>query len=318
MGKAAFLFPGQGAQYIGMGKDFFDKYDVAREIFKRADDILNFPISELIFNGGEDLSRTAITQPAILLTSVAIHAVLKEEGLVPDAVAGLSLGEYSALVAAGAFSLEDALPLVQKRGIYMQEAVPSGRGMMVAVIGAGRVDVENICKRASSLGIVQPANFNYPGQIVISGECKAVKEAMEIAREERLARRMVVLKVSAPFHCKLMLPVQEKLSAELDKIKIESPGVPLVSNVSGRFVTDPQRIKESLIKQVSNTVRWEDSIINLIGAGFDTFVEIGPGKVLTGFMNKIAPDVSSSSINDVESWLQVKEGVMERGNIKYA
>ncbi|NLZ28500.1 MAG: ACP S-malonyltransferase [Firmicutes bacterium] len=318
MGKAAFLFPGQGAQYIGMGKDFFDKYDVAREIFKRADDILNFPISELIFNGGEDLSRTAITQPAILLTSVAIHAVLKEEGLVPDAVAGLSLGEYSALVAAGAFSLEDALPLVQKRGIYMQEAVPSGRGMMVAVIGAGRADVENICKRASSLGIVQPANFNYPGQIVISGECKAVKEAMEIAREERLARRMVVLKVSAPFHCKLMLPVQEKLSAELDKIKIESPGVPLVSNVSGRFVTDPQRIKESLIKQVSNTVRWEDSIINLIGAGFDTFVEVGPGKVLTGFMNKIAPDVSSSSINDVESWLQVKEGVMERGNIKYA
>lgn len=318
MGKAAFLFPGQGAQYIGMGKDFFDKYDVAREIFKRADDILNFPISELIFNGGEDLSRTAITQPAILLTSVAIHAVLKEEGLVPDAVAGLSLGEYSALVAAGAFSLEDALPLVQKRGIYMQEAVPSGRGMMVAVIGAGRVDVENICKRASSLGIVQPANFNYPGQIVISGECKAVKEAMEIAREERLARRMVVLKVSAPFHCKLMLPVQEKLSAELDKIKIESPGVPLVSNVSGRFVTDPQRIKESLIKQVSNTVRWEDSIINLIGAGFDTFVEVGPGKVLTGFMNKIAPDVSSSSIDDVESWLQVKEGIMERGNIKYA
>ncbi|NLI70996.1 MAG: ACP S-malonyltransferase [Firmicutes bacterium] len=318
MGKVAFLFPGQGAQYIGMGKDFYDEYDVARGIFKRADDILNFPISELIFNGGEDLSRTAITQPAILLTSVAIHEVLREEGLVPDAVAGLSLGEYSALVAAGAFSLEDALPLVQKRGIYMQEAVPPGQGMMVAVIGAGRADVENMCKRASSLGIVQPANFNYPGQIVISGESKAVKRAMEIAGEEKLARRMVILKVSAPFHSKLMLPVQKKLSAELDRIKIEKPAVPLVSNVSGSFVTDPQLIKEALVKQVSNTVRWEDSIVNLIDGGFDTFVEVGPGKVLTGFMNKISPDVNSSSIDDVESWLQAKERIMERGNMKYA
>ncbi|MFY9114547.1 MAG: ACP S-malonyltransferase [Dethiobacteria bacterium] len=319
MGNVAFLFPGQGAHYIGMGRDFYNEYNAAREVFWRADDILGFPISELIFEGEEEeLSRTAITQPAILLTSIAIFKVLKERGFTPDAVAGLSLGEYSALVAAGAITLEDALPLVQKRGVYMQEAVPQGQGAMVAIIGAKRADVENICKQASSAGIVQPANYNYPGQIVISGECKAVEKAVEIANKDKLAGKMVALKVSAPFHCELMLPVQKKLSAELDKIEIKEPCVPIVSNVSARFITDPHQIKDALIKQVSSAVRWEDSIVNLIDAGFDTFVEVGPGRVLTGFMNKISKEVRSLNVDNVESWAQLKIKIVEGGSRKYA
>lgn len=307
MKKTVFMFAGQGSQYIGMGKDLYENFESARRVFRLADEALQTDLSGRIFFGDEEeLKKTEVTQPAVLTTSISIFEVLKDEGIYPDAVAGLSLGEYSALVAAGAISLDEALPLVQKRGRYMQEAVPPGEGTMAAVLGLGREAVEDVCRQASRWGIVEPANYNCPGQVVIAGETGAVKRAMELAREKG-AKRVMELNVSAPFHCRLLRPVEEKIARELDKIRMEAPRVPVVANVSADFLGDPAEIKDSLVRQVSNPVRWEDSINNLISRGYDTFLEIGPGKALSGFVKKISRELWTSTVEDLQSLEKVKK-----------
>ncbi len=301
MGKVAFLFPGQGVQYPGMVKDICDEYPVAAEVFRRADECLGMNLSGLVFRGtAEELAETEITQPAVLTASLAVCAVLEEKGISPSAVAGLSLGEYTALVAAGALSLEDALPLVQKRGRYMQEAVPRGRGSMVAVMGLDREKVEEVCRNSRAYGEVVPANYNCPGQIVISGEREAVDKASAMAREAG-ARKTVALRVSAPFHSALMIPAGEKLHTALSPLALIAPRMPFVSNVTATVTTDPSLIKELLIKQVSSPVKWEDSVRTIIGMGIDTFMETGPGKTLAGFMKKISGEVRVISMGNIEA-----------------
>ena len=301
MGKLAFIFPGQGAQYVGMGKDIAEKYEKANAIFDEASEVLGFDIKKMIFEGSEeDLKITENTQPAILTTSIACMQPLLEMGIKPDVTAGLSIGEYSALVAAGAFPFKDAVRLVRKRGKYMQEAVPLGVGTMAAIIGLESNDVINACKEASYDGIVEPANFNCPGQIVIAGEIKAVDKAIEICNQKG-AKRAVKLQVSAPFHCSMMKPAGEKLALELDNVKINNLSIPVVSNVTAQYVTDSNIIKELLIKQVSSSVLWEDSVRTMINDGVDTFVEIGPGKTLTGFIRRISKTVKTYNIENLET-----------------
>lgn len=299
MGRIAFIFPGQGSQYVGMGKDFYDTYPSARAVYDQAAAVLGGELLDIIFSGPEEvLQKTEITQPAILTTSVAICRVIEEMGWRAEGLAGLSLGEYSALVAGGAISFEDALPLVQKRGRYMQEAVPLGLGTMLAIVGLSREEVLRICAEAGERGVVVPANYNSPGQVVISGHRDALNYAGELARQAG-AKKITELKVSAPFHSPLLFPVQEKLAGELDRITLRRPSVPLVVNVSAKLLADPQQIREALIRQVSNTVFWEDSMVALINAGFDTFLELGPGKTLTGLMKRINPAAYHAAVEDL-------------------
>lgn len=292
--KTAFVFPGQGSQTIGMGKDLAEVY------LDKANQILGFDLKKLCFEGPEDeLKKTEITQPAILTVSVAAYEALKSKGLPsPAAVAGHSLGEYSALVAAGAIAFEDAVKIVNLRGKFMQEAVPLGEGSMAAILGLTKEQVDDCCAKAADLGVVSAANLNSPGQIVISGKKEAVEKASALCKEAG-AKRTIPLQVSAPFHCVLMQPAADKLKAELDKIEIKDAQIPVVANVTADYVTNGAEIKDLLYKQVTNPVRWEDSVNKMIADGIKSFVEVGSGKVLAGLIKKCDRSVEVKSSQEV-------------------
>ena len=299
MEKIAFVFPGQASQYVGMGKELFDNYEESRRVFEKADQTLGFPISRLCFEGPEEgLQLTPNTQPAILTTSIAVWIMLKHAGVKPDYVAGHSLGEYSALIAAESLSFEDAVSLVRKRGQYMQEAVPVGEGSMAAIIALERAKVENICQQVGDG--VQPANYNSPVQVVISGTRQGVDKAMELALQGG-AKRATLLPVSAPFHSRLMLPAQEKLKVDIERTMFHSLLIPLVTNVDARVIHTPQEAMDSLIRQVTSPVKWEDSIRHIIGHGVSTFVEVGPSKVLSNLIKRIDKRVKTFNIEDIET-----------------
>jgi len=299
--KTAVLFPGQGAQYVGMGHDFYERFPVAKKVFAQCADVLGDSINDIIFHGPEEvLQDTANTQPAILTVSMAIYRVLEELGIKADGFAGLSLGEYSALVAANAISFADALPLVQKRGIYMQKAVPAGEGTMMAIMGISHDMIDKVCADAASEGLVAPANYNCPGQVVISGQVSAVRKAADLAREAG-AKKVIELKVSAPFHCSLLKPVEERLAKELEAVEIRNPEVPVVFNVSALFADEPLQIRANLVNQVSNPILWEQSVRSLMANGINKFIGVGPGNSLSRLMKRIAPEFSTISIEDAES-----------------
>jgi [acyl-carrier-protein] S-malonyltransferase len=301
MGKVAFVFPGQASQYPGMGKEVAQKYSAARAVFDEADKVLGFSVSKLCFEGTEEeLRLTANTQPALLTCSVAVHRVLSEKGLAPDFVAGHSLGEYSALVAAGSLKFSDALQLVRKRGTYMQDAVPAGAGAMAAIMGLSPAVVLDACKRAAEGEVCSAANLNSPEQTVISGHAGAVKRAVEIASQLG-AKRAVILQVSAPFHCALMMPAQERLAENLKTAEFTKLQVPLVTNVDADTITTGEEAREALIRQVSMPVRWEESVRLLIDEGVNTFVEAGPSRVLTGLLRQIERSVAALNVEDEKS-----------------
>ena len=297
MSKIAFVFPGQGSQYAGMGQELAQNFPAARRVFDQADDALGFAISQLCFEGPADRLRlTENTQPAILTCSIAVNAVLRERGVEPEYVAGHSLGEYSALVAAGSIEFADSVRLVRKRGRYMQEAVPSGVGAMAALIGMPAEKLESVCSEAAQGEVVAPANLNSPGQAVIAGHAGAVGRAVELAKEAG-ARKAVLLQVSAPFHCALMRPAQERLSTDLDAIDFKDLAVPLVNNFAAREIRTGADAREGLRQQVPNPVLWEDSIRKLASLDVNRFVEVGPGMVLTGLLRNIDRAIDDRSLD---------------------
>ena len=298
----AYVFPGQGSQYAGMGKDLAEKFPAARQVFEEADNALGFELSELCFNGpAEQLQLTENTQPAILTVSVAALRAMEFEGFPkPDFVAGHSLGEYSALVAAGSLSLADAVRTVRARGRYMQEAVPVGVGAMAAILGADLNVIVDACKEAAEGQVCSPANINSPGQVVIAGNAAAVDRAIELLKA-RGAKRAVKLNVSAPFHCALMMPAQERLGKDLDKISFADPAVPIVTNVDATSVIQGDAARDALIRQVSQPVKWLGSVEFLISQGVQSLIETGPGKVLSGLMRQIDRSVSCVNIEDETS-----------------
>lgn len=302
MNKLAFVFPGQGAQAVGMGKDLFDQYDVAKRLFAEADEALGYSIKDMCFEGpADDLKLTANTQPAILTVSVIVNEILKEHGVQPDVAGGHSLGEYSALVAAGVLSFKDAVALVHKRGQYMQEAVPVGEGGMAAIIGLDDETIAAACEKATKeAGEVQPVNFNCPGQTVIAGTTKGVEKAVEELKAAG-AKKAVILPVSAPFHSTLMKPAAEKLAAELDKVAIHDAAFPVVSNFTGELETKAEEIKANLVAQADHPVRWIACVKTMQAFGADTFVEAGPGKTLCGFNRRIDRSIKSLNVENLES-----------------
>ncbi|MBO3641928.1 ACP S-malonyltransferase [Streptococcus suis] len=297
MTKTAFLFAGQGAQTVGMARDLYEYYPIVRETFDRASRILGYDIRDLIDNQEDKLHQTRYTQPAILTTSVAIFRLLEEEGIQPDMVAGLSLGEYSALVASGALAFEDAIALIAKRGEYMETAAPAGTGKMVAVLNADVNLIEEICSSVTS-GIVSPANYNTPAQIVIGGEVAAVDEAVELLKEAGV-KRMIPLNVSGPFHTALLRPASEQLAQALEEVEFADFQVELVGNTEAK-VMKKEDIKSLLTRQVMEPVRFYESIATMQEAGVTNFIEIGPGKVLSGFVKKIDKTAHVVAIEDIE------------------
>jgi [acyl-carrier-protein] S-malonyltransferase len=299
--KTAFVFPGQGSQYAGMGREISQKSPAARAVFDEADAALDFPISRLCFEGPEeDLKLTENTQPAILTTSVALFRVFEEKGIRPDFVAGHSLGEYSALVAAGSLSMTEAVRLVRRRGRYMQEAVPVGVGAMAAILGLDLTAVQSVCEKAAEGQVVSPANLNSPGQIVIAGNKEAVERAVTIAKNDG-AKRAILLQVSAPFHCALMMPAEQRLAVDLDACSFADLRFPLVTNVDAQPIRAGADARSGVKRQVSRPVRWQDTIERLLAEGVRTFVEIGPGKVLLGLIRSIDKSVTMLNAEDEKS-----------------
>ena len=298
--KIAFVFPGQGSQRVGMCRELWDNFSEAKKVYEEASAALGYDVAKLSFNGPqEELNKTFRTQPCILTASIAVNNVLASKGIEPYVVAGHSLGEYSALVAAGVLSLSEAVRLTEKRGMFMQEAVPEGKGLMAAIMGLDRNKVDDICLSVES-GYVSPANYNCPGQIVIAGERKAVEDAMKLAKNAG-AKRAIPLAVSAPSHCTLMIGASDRLGELLNTIKFNDPLVPIVNNAEAMFLTNAERIKYSLIAQLSSPLLWEDSIRNILEKGIDTFVEVGPGKVLSGLIKRIESSSRILNVEDMES-----------------
>ncbi len=298
MGKLVFMFPGQGSQYVGMGKEFYDSIPVCREVYDLAGDAAGLNVAKLCFEENEEIHITEYTQIAMLATEAAIFAALKEKGIQPDVTAGLSLGEYGALIASGVMSMRDAFAVIRKRGIYMQNAVPTG-GAMSAVLGLEAAAIEQICEETD--GMVSIANYNCPGQIVITGEQAAV-DAAGTALKEAGAKRIVPLKVSGPFHSKMLSHAGEQLGEALQDVAIAETFIPYVANVTADYVTDASDVKPLLERQVASSVRWQQTIERLIADGADTFVEIGPGKTLSGFMRKIDRSVTVYNIDKMEDF----------------
>jgi len=312
MGKIAFIFSGQGAQYAGMGKELYENIQVCRDIYDKADEALGFSISKLCFEGPEEeLNRTENTQPAILTMSIAAMKALEENGITPDVTAGLSLGEYSALVCSGVFDFTDAVKLIKKRGRFMQEAVPLGVGAMAAIIGMQEDALRKVLEESSFAGIVQAANLNCPGQIVIAGEAKAVETAVEKAKAAG-ALKAVMLNVSGPFHTTMMEPAALKLEKELESVPVNDIKIPVITNVTGEFVENASEIRGILKKQVMSPVLWEKTINTMIDFGVDTFIEIGPGKTLCGFVKKVNRKLTTLNVEDLDSLnkviLKIKDG----------
>lgn len=316
MNKTAFIFPGQGAQYVGMGKDFFDNFSIARSIFEEASYETDMDMEKLCFDDPDnELIKTENTQPAILTTSIAILGVLEEEGITCDITAGLSLGEYASLVKSNVFLFKDAVKLVQKRGRYMQNEVPIGVGTMAAILGLDREKVKLCIENSRQYGIVEAANYNCPGQIVVSGEIKAVESTVKIAKEIG-AKKAVLLSVSAPFHCSLLKGAGEKLRRDLEQLNINEPEIPVVTNVNARILPSKSEVIPSLVNQMSKSILWEDSVLLMIDEGVRTFIEVGPGKVLSSLVKRTAGakevEVNIYNIENMDNFkqlLNVESGV---------
>ncbi|MDI9475960.1 MAG: ACP S-malonyltransferase [Natronincolaceae bacterium] len=309
MNKIAFIFPGQGAQYVGMGKDFFDNFPVARTVFEEASYETDMDMKELCFEDPQnELTKTENTQPAILTTSIAILRVLEKEGFTCGITAGLSLGEYASLVKSNVFSFGDAVRLVQKRGRYMQNEVPIGVGTMAAILGLDREKVKLCIESSRQYGIVEAANYNCPGQIVVSGEIKAVESTVKIAKEIG-AKKAVLLSVSAPFHCSLLSGAGEKLRKDLEQLNINEPEIPVVTNVDAKILSSKSEVIPSLVNQISKSILWEDSVLLMINRGVRTFIEIGPGKVLSSLVKRTAEsgkaEVNTYNIENMDNFKQL-------------
>ena len=304
MGKTAVIFPGQGAQYVGMAKDFYDSFEDSKKVFDEADDVLDIELKKICFEENDDINKTEYTQPAMVAAEVAIYEHLKNAGLKADVFAGLSLGEYSALVAAGAMTLADGIKTVRRRGILMQNEVPLGMGGMAAVIAMDADKIAEICENTP--GKVQIANYNCPGQIVISGEAEAVKAA-SAALAEAGAKRVIPLNVSGPFHSQMLVPAGEKLYDFLQGVDVAEGFAPYYCNADAEEITDAAKVKELLKRQVYSSVRWQQTIENMIADGVDTFIEVGPVNTLTGFMKKINREVKSINIATVDDLAKLEE-----------